>query len=94
LYLREAGALERPDLSAPRVKAALRVLNEVLYGDEQDSVIPQGVRELRLEKRDGGLQIVGVLRSGADEVKVRAACQKTLKAAEYGDVDVRLVSRR
>jgi len=94
LFLREVGAMERPELSAPRVKAALRVLNEVLYGDEQDGPIPQGVRELRLEKRDGGLQIVGVLRSGADEAKVRGACEKALKAANYGDVDVRLVSRR
>jgi hypothetical protein len=94
LYLREAGALERPELSAPRVKAALRVLNEVLYGDDQDTLIPQGVREMRLEKRDGGLQIVGVLRAGADEAKVHAACRSALKAAGYDDVDVRLVNRR
>ncbi len=94
LFLREIGAMERPELSAPRVKAALRVLNEVLYGDQQDGAIPQGVRELRLEKRDGGLQIVGVLRAGADESRVRQACREALRASSYPDVDVRLVSRR
>ena len=94
LFLREKGALERPELSAPRVKAALRVLNEVLYGNDQDAAIPQGIRELRLEKRDGGLQIVGVLRAGADEANVVASCRKALKAAGYDDVDVRLVTRR
>lgn len=93
LYLRETGAMERPELSAPRVKNALRVLNEVLYGDLQAGPIPQGVREFRLEKRDGGLQIVGLLRAGADEVEVGAACRATLAAAEHEDVDVRLVSR-
>lgn len=94
LFLREVGAMERPELSAPRVKAALRVLNEVLYGDQQGGPIPQGVREMRLEKRDGGLQIVGVLRAGSDETMVRAACMAELKACGYADVDVRLVSRR
>ena len=49
---------------------------------------------MRLEKRDGGMQIVGVLRTGADENTVRAACVAALKACGYNDVDVRLVSRR
>lgn len=93
LFLREVGAMERPELSAPRVKAALRLLNEVLYGVDQSSAIPQGIREFRLEKRDGGLQVVGVLRTGADEMSVRKACAKAL-ANGYGDVDVRLISRK
>lgn len=91
MFLREVGAMERPELSAPRVKAALRVLNEVLYGPDQSSAIPQGIREFRLEKRDGGLQVVGVLRTGADELSVRKACAKAL-ANSYGDVDVRLIA--
>jgi hypothetical protein len=70
------------------------VLNEVLYGDRQDGAIPQGVRELRLEKRDGGLQIVGVLRAGAEEASVHASCLEVLQRANYHDVDVRLVTRR
>jgi hypothetical protein len=94
LFLREVGAMERPELSAPRVKSALRALNEVLYGDAQDGPIPLGVREFRLEKRDGGLQIVGILRNGADEARVRAACQRALVDANLRDVDVRLVSRQ
>lgn len=93
LFLREVGAMERPELSAPKVKAALRVLNELLYGTEQGSPIPSGIREFRLEKRDGGLQIVGVMRTGADEAVVRKACQKAL-ANGYADVDVRLISRK
>jgi hypothetical protein len=93
LFLREVGAMERPELSAPRVKAALRVVNEVLFGDDQDAPIPLGVREFRLEKRDGGLQIVAHLRAGADEASVAASCRKVLDAAGYKDVDVRLVSR-
>ena len=44
LYLREVGAMERPELSAPRVKAALRVLNEVLFGDDQAGVLALHVR--------------------------------------------------
>lgn len=93
LFLREVGAMERPELSAPRVKAALRLLNAVLYGVDQSNAIPQGIRELRLEKRDGGLQVVGVLRTGADEMSVRKACAKAL-ANGYRDVDVRLISRK
>jgi hypothetical protein len=93
LFLREVGAMERPEHSAPRVKTALRLLNEVLYGDVQSGPVPQGVREFRLEKRDGGLQIVGLLRVGADEERVRAACAAVLAFARHGDVDVRLVSR-
>lgn len=93
VFLRETGAMERPELSAPRVKSALRTLNEVLYAEQQTGIIAQGLRELRLEKRDGGLQIVGILRGGADEGIVRQACLQVLRAAGHEDIDVRLVSR-
>lgn len=93
IFLRETGAMERPELSAPRVKTALRALNEVLYGNDPASPIAQGVREFRLEKRDGGLQVVGLLRNGATEATVAATCAHVLRAANIRDVDVRLIAR-
>lgn len=93
LYLREVGAMERPELSAPRVKAALRLLNETLFGDDQSSVLAAGVREFALEKRDGGLQVVAQLRATADEVVVMDAARKVLRERGYQDVDLRAVRR-
>jgi hypothetical protein len=93
LFLRHVGAMERPKLKAPRVKAALRLLNEVLYGSDQSSAIARSVREFRLEKRDGGIQIVGLLRAGSDEPSVMQACLNVLAKA-YRDVDVRLLARK
>lgn len=93
LYLREVGAMERPLLSAPRVKAALRMLNEVLFGDDQGGVLTVGVREFALEKRDGGLQVVALLRTSADEAGVLDAAKKILRERGYSDVDVRAVRR-
>lgn len=90
LFLREVGAMERPALSAPRVKAALRLLNEQLYGSDLSAAIPQGIREFRLEKRDGGLQIVGVLRAGAVETSVLRACTKVCGEG----IDIRLIARK
>lgn len=93
LFLREVGAMERPELSAPRVKAALRVLNEVLFGDDQAGVLAVGVREFGLEKRDGGLQVVAHLRTTADEAGVLEAARRALRERGYPDVDVRAVRR-
>ncbi len=93
LYLREVGAMERPELSAPRVKAALRVLNEVLFGDDQAGALAVGVREFGLEKRDGGLQIVAHLRTTANEAAVLEAARVVLRERGYPDVDLRGVHR-
>lgn len=93
LFLRNVGAMERPELSAPRVKEALKQLNDLLYGDDQTGPITRGVREFRLEKRDGGLQVVALLRTTADEGAVARGCRAVLTAANLGDVDVRLVAR-
>lgn len=93
LFLREVGAMERPELSAPRVKAALRVLNEVLFGDDQAGALAVGVREFGLEKRDGGLQVVAHLRTTADEAGVLEASRAILRERGYSDVDVRAVRR-
>lgn len=88
--LRDLGALERPELSAPRVKAALRALHDVLFDDAQTSVIATGVREFKLEKRDGGMQIVAVLRKRADFDVVKDAIRAVLAAADLADIDVRV----
>ena len=93
LFLREVGAMERPELSAPRVKAALRVLNEVLFGDDQAGALAVGVREFGLEKRDGGLQVVAHLRTTADEAGVLEAARTVLRERGYPDVDLRAVRR-
>lgn len=89
-FLRDLGAMQRPELSAPRVKSALRALNDVLFGDDQQHVIAKSVREFKLEKRDGGLQIVAVLRKTASFDEVRAATSGVLNAATLKDVDVRI----
>ncbi len=93
LFLRETGAMERPELSAPRVKAALRLLNEVLFGDDQGGVLAVGVREFALEKRDGGLQVVAHLRTTADEDSVLETARAVLRERGYADVDLRAVRR-
>lgn len=93
LFLREVGAMERPELSAPRVKAALRVLNEALFGDDQAGSLAVGIREFGLEKRDGGLQVVAHLRATADEAAVLEAARRVLHERGYPDVDVRGVRR-
>lgn len=93
-FLREVGAMERPELSAPRVKSALRVLNDALYAEPQTGPITAGVREFRLEKRDGGLQVVALLRNGAHDDAVARACRAALARHDLADIDVRLVSRQ
>jgi hypothetical protein len=92
-FLRKLGAMQRPELNAPRVKQALRVLNEVLFSDEQDGPVASGVREFKLEKRDGGLQIVAVLRRGASFEDVRAHAAHVLQAASLQDIDIRIEAR-
>jgi hypothetical protein len=89
-FLRDLGAMQRPELSAPRVKNALRALNDVLFGDDQSHVIAKGVREFKLEKRDGGLQIVAVLRKTASFDGIRAAADAVLKAEGLKEIDVRI----
>jgi hypothetical protein len=92
-FLRNLGAMQRPELNAPRVKQALRVLNEVLFADAQDGAVAQGVREFKLEKRDGGLQIVAVLRRGASFDAVRADAKTVLAKNALTDIDIRIESR-
>lgn len=92
-YLRESGATERGNVTPERVKAALQVLNDALYDlDRAAAPIPSSVRELRLEKRDGGLQIAAVLRVGADDAVATAALERELRRANYADVVVRCVA--
>lgn len=89
-YLREVGATERGSVTPERVKAALQVLNDALYDhDRADAPIPSFVRELKLEKRDGGLQIAALLRAGANEPMALQALSIELHRAGFHDIVVR-----
>ena len=89
-YLREVGATERGSVTPERVKAALQVLNDALYDhDRTDAPIPSFVRELKLEKRDGGLQIAALLRTNANEALAVQALHVELHRAGFHDVVVR-----
>ncbi|MDP2345945.1 MAG: hypothetical protein Q8O67_33705 [Deltaproteobacteria bacterium] len=89
-YLRECGATERGLATPERVKQALQILNDALYDhDRADAPIPSAVRELKLEKRDGGLQIAAHLRVGAAESVALEALTTELHRAGFGDIVVR-----
>ena len=89
-YLREVGATERGSATPERVKRALQILNDALYDhDRAQAPIPSAVRELKLEKRDGGLQIVAHLRVGATEATALDALTFELSRAGFADIMVR-----
>ena len=73
----------------PQLKG-LQILNDALYDhDRGDAPIPSAVRELKLEKRDGGLQIAAHLRVGAAESVALEALTIELHRAGFGDIVVR-----
>ncbi len=89
-YLREVGATERGSVTPERVKAALQALNDALYDhDRKDAPIPAFVRELKLEKRDGGLQIAALLRANANQDLALRALEVELQRAGFHDIVVR-----
>jgi len=89
-YLRDIGGIQRSTATPERVKAALAALCDVLYDlDHPRAAVPTLVRDLKLERRDGGLQIVALLRLHADEDTALAALRDVLVAAGFGDIDVR-----
>ncbi len=89
-YLRYIGGIERSKATPERVKSALAMLSDALYDlDSPDADIPAHVRDLRMERRDGGLQIVAVLRTRGDETLAIAALQAELKKGGYRDIVVR-----
>jgi hypothetical protein len=89
-YLRDIGGIQRSAATPERVKAALAALCDVLYDlDHPRAVMPTLVRDLKLERRDGGLQIVALLRLHADEDAVIGAMRDVLVAAGFGDIDLR-----
>jgi|GEM_PF-1476546 len=90
-FLRGAGGIERGSATPERVKAALAALNDALYDlDAPQAPIPSLVRDLKIEKRDGGLQVVAVVRVHADDAAALDALKLELRRAGYGDIDVRV----
>lgn len=89
-FLRAAGGIERSQITPERVKAALQVLTDAVYDLEHPTApIPMAVRDVKIEKRDGGLQLVAILRHSADDVATVSVLRQTLQQAGYGDIDVR-----
>lgn len=89
-YLRDIGGIQRSTATPERVKAALGALCDVLYDLNCPwAPVPTLVRDLKLERRDGGLQIVGLLRQNADEEAALAAMRAVLAVAGFRDIDVR-----
>jgi hypothetical protein len=89
-FLRSIGGIERSKATPERVKSALAMLSDALYDlDDPDAPIPAHVRDLRMERRDGGLQIVAILRHRGDEELAILALKAELRRGGYGDIDVR-----
>ncbi len=89
-FLRAAGGIERSQITPERVKAALQVLTDAVYDLEHPTApIAVAVRDVKIEKRDGGLQLVAMLRHSADDVATLAVLRHALQHAGYGDIDVR-----
>jgi len=89
-WLRAVGGIERGTVTAERIKAALALLNDALYDhDDANAPIPRSVKDLKIEKRDGGLQILALLRQGADDALASQALRSELARAGYGDIVVR-----
>lgn len=90
-FLRGAGGIERGRATTERVKAALAALNDALYDlDHPKAPIPSLVRDLQVEKRDGGLQLVAVLRQHAADDEALVALRRELDRTGYSDIDVRV----
>jgi hypothetical protein len=90
-FLRGAGGIERGSATPERVKAALAALNDALYDlDHPDAPIPSLVRDLQLEKRDGGLQLVAIVRQHAGDDDALDALRVELDRTGYSDIDVRV----
>ena len=89
-WLREVGGIERGTVTADRIKLALETAQDALF-DHADAaaLIPAWVRDVKIEKRDGGLQLLAALRVGADEVAVARALRGHLAAAGFADVVIR-----
>jgi hypothetical protein len=89
-WLRDVGGIERGTVTPDRIKAALSTLQDALYDhDAVHSPIATWVRDIKIEKRDGGLQLLAVLRLGADAGVVSAALRHALDRAGHADVVLR-----
>jgi hypothetical protein len=89
-WLREVGGIERGTVTADRIKLALAVLQDALFDHrDPEATIAAWVRDVKIEKRDGGLQLLAALRVGADEAAVTAALRRELDRAGHGDVVLR-----
>jgi hypothetical protein len=99
-YLREIGATEHSTVSPQKVKSALREMNELLQapGGLPTAELPTGpedlvrlVADFRIEKRDGGLQLVGRVRTAeVTETEILRATKTVLAKRGFGEVDVRV----
>jgi hypothetical protein len=90
-FLRGAGGIERGRATPERVKAALAALCDALYDlDHPAAPIPSLVRDVQVEKRDGGLQLVAVLRQHAADDEALVALRRELDRTGYSDIDVRV----
>lgn len=89
-FLRATGGIQHSAVTPERVKAALGVVNEAIYDlDHPHAPIPAAVREVKIEKRDGGLQLVATLRQGADDTSAITALRGALRTAGFADIDIR-----
>lgn len=89
-YLRDIGGIERSRATPERVKAALTTLSDALYNlDRPHGIVPTHVRDLKVERRDGGLQIVAILRQHARDDDALVALRDELVRAGFGDIDLR-----
>jgi hypothetical protein len=91
-YLRASGALQRAPFGTEHVKRAMVVLSDAIYAPHRDQdLLPRSVREIELERRDGGIQLKVTLRQHADQADALAAMRRVLRLHDLPEVDIRLV---
>ena len=82
--------VDKPGSALPHLKSAARALNEILR--TTSTTAARVVDERRVEKRDGGAQLVALSSSLEDEAPsaVLAALRELLQRHGFGPLDVRL----
>jgi hypothetical protein len=91
-HLRGAGALQRAAFGTEDVKRAMVVLSDAIYAPHgEHDLLPRSVREVELERRDGGVQLKVTLRQHADQTVALAAMRRVLRLHNLPAVDIRLV---
>jgi hypothetical protein len=89
--LRAVGALQRAPYSLEDVKRALVVVSDAVYGSVHNTdLLAQSVRDVDMERRDGGIQLRITLRQQADKQATLDALRRLLQLRNVPSIDIRI----